>query len=152
MKHPVALSLLLFFGAASMAQARLGETPDQVTARFGNGGPFFIIPGGPHDGLKQQEFRKQGFDIQVLFTDFSVGETYHATSTLTDGQIQALLAANSEGHLWKESTTGGASRLWTRDDGATARLMDTQFEFKSKFLIGKEELWNQAQLPSVEGF
>jgi len=152
MKHPVTLSLLLLFGAASLAQARLGETPDQITARFGNGGPFFIIPGGPHDGLKQQEFRKQGFDIQVLFTDFSVGETYTAGSKLTEDQIQALLAANSEGHPWKESATGNGSRFWTRDDGATARFMDTQFEFKSKLVVDKEERWKQSQLPSVNGF
>ena len=135
-----------------MAQARLGETPDQIAARFGNGGPLFIIPGGPHDGLKQQEFGKQGFDIQVLFTDFSVGETYTAGSKLTEDQIQALLAANSEGHQWKESATGNESRVWTRDDGAQARLTKLQFEFKSKFLADKEEAWRKAQLPSVEGF
>jgi hypothetical protein len=152
MKHPVALSLLLLFGAASLAQARLGETQDQIVARFGNGSPFFIIYGGPHDGLKQQQFRKPGFDIQVLFTDFSVGETYTASSKLTEDQIQNLLAANSEGHPWKESAGAGASRFWTRDDGATARLTDTQFEFKSKFLIEKEDRWKQAQLPDVNGF
>jgi len=151
MKHPLTLSLLLLFGAASMAQARLGETPDQIVARFGNGGPFFIIPSGPQKDLRQQNFQKQGFVIQVLFTDFSVGETYTAGSKLTEDQIQALLAANSEGHPWKEFQWNG-NRYWDRDDGAKAQLINNQFVFKSKFLIEKEGLWKQAQLPDVNGF
>jgi len=30
--------------------------------------------------------------------------------------------------------------------------MDTQFEFKSKLVVDKEERWKQSQLPSVNGF
>jgi hypothetical protein len=152
MRPLVAISLLLLIGAASLAEARLGETPDQITARFGNGGPLAIIPSGPEKDLRQQIFEKQGFEIQVIFTDFSVGETYTASGKLNEDQIQALLAANNEGHGWKESQWGG-DRYWTRDDGARAHLIsNNQLEFKSKFLVDRETAWKQAQLPDVNGF
>ncbi len=146
------LGVALIVALASPVQARLGETPDQVAARFGIGGPLATIQSGPQKDLRLQNFQKQGFEIHVLFRDVSVGETYTAGSKLTEDQIQALLAANSEGHQWKESATDGTYRFWTRDDGATARLMDTQFEFKSKLLVDQEEAWRQAHLPNVGGF
>ena len=151
MKRLVLLSLLLLFGAASTARARLGETPDQIVARFGNGGPLAIIQNGPLKDLRQQNFQKQGFDIQVIFTDISVGETYTAGGKLTEDQVQALLAANNEGHPWKEFQWNG-NRYWDRDDGAKAQLINNQFAFKSKLLVDKEERWKQAQLPDVNGF
>jgi hypothetical protein len=153
MKHLATLVLMLLFGTCSQAQARLGETPNQVAARFGKGVPLYLIPHiGPWVGLHLQEFKKQGFEIQVLFTHISVGETYRACSELTESQIQALLAANSQGHSWKEDGSSGVIRTWIRDDGAKARLAELQFEFKSKFLVDKEEAWSKAQLPSVDGF
>ena len=76
-----------------MAQARLGETPEQIAMRFGNGGPLTRIQNGLQKDLRKQNFQKQGFFIEVLFTDVSVGETYTAGSKLAEDQIQALLAS-----------------------------------------------------------
>ncbi len=148
----IILGLLLVLSPASLAQARLGETPDQVVARFGTCIHSSIIPSGHDAGLNLEEFDTQGFTITVLFKVVSVDETYQADGKLTENQIQALLVANSEGHQWKESPNNREGRFWTRDDEATARLIDTGFEFKSKFLVDKEASFRKAQHPNVEGF
>jgi hypothetical protein len=151
----ITIGLLLLFGTASIAQARLGETPEQIAARFGKTEPLLSAPSsGPWTGLHVQFFKKQGFEIQVLLANVSVGETYDASGKLTENQIQALLAANCENHEWKEFQWNG-NRYWDRDDGAKAQLVNNEFTFKSKFLADKEETWKTGQIPkppSVEGF
>jgi len=149
----ILLTLVLAVAFVSSAQARLGETPEQIEKRFGKTIGLYGIPSqGPDSGLQQEGFKTQGFDILVLFTHISIGETYTWQGRLSEDQIQTLLMANSEGHHWKELHSGGPYRFWTRDDGATASWNISSFAFKSKFLVDKEEAWRQAQLPNVQGF
>jgi hypothetical protein len=150
------LGLFLILALVSPAQARLGETPEQVAGRFGKGEPSRRIAIGSAAGITEQEFNKQGFLIRVLFTNISVQETYLPSIPghfVTDSQVRALLAANSQGHQWKQSGSDGGTQLWIRDDGAKAMLLGHfQFIFQSKFLIDKQEASKKEKLPSVEGF
>jgi hypothetical protein len=85
-----------------LAQARLGETPEQISARFGRGTQPFKERMGQDTGLILQEFHKDGFVITVLFSDVSVEESYETRIPLSRHQIEALLADNSGGYRWKE--------------------------------------------------
>jgi hypothetical protein len=99
-----------------------------------------------------REYHKHGFEITVLYTDISVAESYEARTSLSQRQIDALLADNSAGYLWKEVPNAQQGRLWSRTDGATARLRDRQMEFKSKLLLARESNFEKSQVPSVRGF
>jgi hypothetical protein len=147
--------VILFLALVGSAQARLGEALDQTTSRFGKIGPLSNVPAGPLEGLKMADFEKQGVDIQILFSDVSVQETYRPSNgAFSREQIQVLLDANSEGQSWTETQTADASgsRWWTRKDGATASLNQGILWFKSKFLLDREKAWQKAQLPDVKGF
>jgi hypothetical protein len=144
-------TLLFFLSAASIAHARLGETPAQVAARFGTCIDSTIIKNGADAGLDLRQFNKQGFTILVWFEGVSVAEDYQ-TCRLTENQIETLLSDNCGGYHWKKepSLTG---KLWVRTDGATARLSgDSEIEFKSKGFIKKQSEFKQAQKSSVDGF
>jgi hypothetical protein len=143
-------ALLLFYAAASIAQARLGETPDQIAARFGTCIDSTTLSNGPDAGLNLRQYSKQGFTILVYFKKVSVEEDYQ-TRRLTENQIQALLSANSGGYRWTEKPTS-MGRLWVRGDGATAHLADSEIDFKSKVFINKQIRFTKAMQPSVDGF
>jgi hypothetical protein len=150
------LSIVLTIALVSSAEARLGETPSQLETRFGKGDDLANCPNpGPYSGLHMQSFEKQEIHIEVTLTDISVGETYTSLhSDFEDVQIQALLAANSEGHQWTEqSGLGQVRRTWFRDDGAQAQLTGRRYLMvQSKLLVDKESKWGQAQKPNIEGF
>src|ERR1700748_3086262 len=125
------LALLLVFATISMAKARLGESAEQLVARFGDATSTQAISQDPHNvfsGMTDMQFQKQGFYIEVILADptstgtapISVSESYHPRSSMTETQIQALLTANSEGHKWKEEARYNGDRFWIRDDGAKA--------------------------------
>jgi hypothetical protein len=146
----IAAALLLFYSAASLAQARLGETPDQIAARFGTCIDSTTLKYGSDAGLNLRQYSKQGFTILVYFKKISIEEDYQARR-LSEPQIQALLSANGEGYPWTEKPTA-QGRLWVRGDGATAHLADSEIDFKSKIFIHKQVKFTKAQQPSIDGF
>ena len=146
------LGFFILLNLATFAQARLGETPEQISTRFGMGTQPFKETIGRDTGLMLREYHKHGFEITVLYSDISVAESYEARTSLSQHQIAALLADNSAGYLWKEVSNAQQGRLWVRTDGATARLRDRQMEFKSKLLLARESNFEKSQVPSVRGF
>jgi hypothetical protein len=104
MKFILGLFLLLNF--ATFAEARLGETPEQISTRFGTGTQPFKETIGRDTGLVLREYHKHGFEITVLYTDISVAESYEARTSLSQRQIDALLADNSAGYLDRVPTFG----------------------------------------------
>jgi hypothetical protein len=116
---------LLTVGLVLPAHARLGETEDQLTARYGKGSvPWQSTPEYP---VSVQMFYKNGTTITVRLIDgISVGETYQQDSGATEKEMDALLTANAQGHTWKQKKTKAAasdepiSKIWFRDDGAFA--------------------------------
>jgi hypothetical protein len=146
----ITAALLLFYSAASMAQARLGETPDQIAARFGTCIDSTTLQNGSDAGLNLRQYSKQGFTILVYFKKVSIEEDYQ-TRRLAEPQIQDLLSANSEGYQWTEKPTA-RGRFWVRGDGATAHLTDSEIDFKAKVFINKQIKFTKAQRPSIDGF
>jgi len=78
-----------------IAEARIGETLDQIRARYGEG-----QKGGPRiPGTEKFEFKKDGYTIDVSFFDgISVMEFFHRHDTkITDDDIKDLLKNYIEG-------------------------------------------------------
>ena len=119
------LIVLMTFGAVQLADARLGETQDQLTARYGKGSvPWQATPDYP---VFVQMFYKNGTTITVrLINGISVGETYQQESGATEKEMTDLLTVNAQGHTWKVKPTKSHSpsepitKMWFRDDGAFA--------------------------------
>jgi hypothetical protein len=94
------LALMPVFVLAAMisAQARLGETLDQLVARYGTPGNA----GGPHGtvvSIETKMFHKGNWIITVqLINGISVGEKYQKPGGPNADDIATLLSINSEGH------------------------------------------------------
>ena len=118
------LVLLLLLGFGGEAWARLGDTLDQLTVRYGT---------GTTAGQGILSFHKQNWIITVwLINGVSAAEKYQKSAGPTDDDIAALLSVNSQGHTWKVKpvehslvgtfipTLDPMSKSWERDDGALA--------------------------------
>jgi hypothetical protein len=153
------LVLFLLIGLTSSAWARLGETENQLIARYGQEllKTNVKIPGTQltFDFL---QFVKSGYSVQVsLVNGVSSEEEIHKprNESITDEEAQILLNANSQGHPWVEDTLKtDVPRKWHRDDGATAELFLEILDFKSKALIDARTASQQAvhSPPSLNGF
>ena len=169
------LALCLVIGLTGQAWARLGETSDQLVARYGGlsnlmRGVFFSCD-AVHVDLHWILFHKSGFEIVVaLFNGVSSMEEINTSQrdSMTDQEIKTLLDANAQDHhTWKEVTGGGVTqwpqdngttsliggKVWLRDDGAMACANGTGFTIKSKELIDAEVAAHKAaHVHSLEGF
>jgi hypothetical protein len=149
------LSLLAL--ASLSAQARLGETEEQLVDRFGSGShtPKFWddLP-----GVTYILFSKQNFSIYVgLLNGKSAYERYQTDRGVSDELIRQLLVVESEGHKWSPPQTWpsvGSGRL--RDDGAIAYAWNSAFIFKSKEYAEKEsareKMAEDSRQPRIDGF
>ena len=151
MKIKVWLLLLLPFAFISPAQARLGETLQELQARFGykqgSGGTLL----GDGLNLDALEFQKENVSIDVeLSGGHSIFERYQSKAmfSLTRADIKKLLESNSQGHKWTNQDGG---RNWKRDDGATATYNGTTADFSSIEYLDMVEAHRKAQVPSVSG-
>lgn len=149
------LSLLAL--APLAAQARLGETEEQLVARFGPGlhTPKFW---GDLPGVTYILFSKHNFSIYVgLLNGKSAYERYQTDNGINDALIKQLLEVESQGHRWSVPqpwSSTGSGRL--RDDGALAYAWKSAFIFKSKEYADKEsareKMAEDARRPRVDGF
>lgn len=152
------LTLVFIVSVTATAQARLGENPDQLVARYGQ-------PLSENDqkaeGAKVAAsdviFQKGGFEIHVTVSNgISVAESFKKINgePLTIGEIRTLLTANAEGHGWEAPQTVQGEKLWSRDDAATARLgQDGSLTIKSKELISAQAVAKKLERqPSLDGF
>jgi hypothetical protein len=112
----------LLFGAlislASPAFARLGETREQVLARYGT--PTETKELGTK--IESLHFKKGAFTVFVEIakdTGKAVQICYWKDTPFAPAQIAELLSRNSEGKLWEQSPYAAYSAR--RSDGGTAR-------------------------------
>jgi hypothetical protein len=102
---------------ASPAFARLGETREQVLARYGK--PTETADLGKIESL---HFKKGAFTIFVEMlkeTDRAVQIYYWKDTPFAPAQVAELLSRNAEGQLWDQSSYDMMSGK--RSDGAAAR-------------------------------
>jgi hypothetical protein len=140
------------------AQARLGETPDQLVARYGQ--PLNEVD-QKADGVKiplaHVTFQRGGFQIDVTITDgLSVQEIFKKLNgqPITIAEAQILLNANSQGREWNAPRKAHEALLWARDDNAVAELNgDGSMIIRSRQLVVEESAARRLQQsPSLEGF
>jgi hypothetical protein len=155
----IALLTLSFIVSVTVAaHARLGENPDQLVARYGQ--PLNEADQkaeGDKVAASDVIFQKGGIQITVTVTNgLSVSETFKKLNgrSFSTGEVQILLNANSEGRGWEAPRTTQGDKLWTRDDGAMARLSkDGTFVIKSKDLMNMQETAKKLEhQPSLDGF
>jgi len=108
----IATSLLLF--AATSAYCRIGETLEQLTARFGGEGKKNTghVRMAGHD---QWYFEKDGIGVNcVMSDDKCVMEVFHRIgSDITDLDIKDILKSEADGHGWGFDKR---TKRWTRSD------------------------------------
>ena len=111
------VSLFVLFLASSVCHARLGETEDQIVARYGKP----TATGKVVDRLQYDSFRHGGYEIQVAFLDGkSQSETYLPNPDnsgplhrkIEKFEVQILLDANALGSKWTNTT----NYAYTGDD------------------------------------
>ena len=143
---PVLAFTLLFHPSA---QARLGETEEQSTARYGAPVAAESEGRGPGrrallEGAKEVTYNYQGWKIRVAIIGATTQriEYSRAGESLTEKQVDAILDAEKGALRWKEKDEkddrnargkfpgigrGGKDKRakeWTRTDKAMARLTD----------------------------
>lgn len=152
------LALLFITGVTATAHARLGETPDQLVARYGQ--PLSEVDQKAENGkvgMANVVFQKGGFEIDVSVNDgVSVQETFKKLNgqPLTLGEVRTLLDANGQGMTWEAPELIQQGKMWKRDDGAVAIVgADGALTIKTKDLISKESTARkEEQHPTLEGF
>ena len=158
-----AVVLIVLFLSANNVEARLGETVDQLTARYGQGSGA---------GKSVLMFHKQNWTITVWLIDgVSAAEQYQKGGGPSDDDIQTLLSINAQGQMWKVKTVqhtlgeilvptlATVARCWERDDGALAYTpggIQYCLTVKSKALVDEgaaEKVANdKAKQSSLNGF
>jgi len=151
------LALFFVVGVTTTARARLGETADQLVARYGQPLKETDQKGeGDKIALADVVFQKGGFQIEVSLVDgISVSETFNKVNgdSLSLGEIRTLLNVNSQGYGWEAPQTIEDQKKWMRDDGAVAVLAQGFLTIKSKELMAKEATAkNLEHQPSLDGF
>lgn len=132
MKKLLAISLLFL---SSSVFARIGETPAECVARYGE----------PVTGKKTTDWLAAATEISFLKAGILVTAYFHEgrceqiafsnhedggdgdPKALTENEIDVLLRSNGGGKLWNERPTLVMDRVWDREDGyALAQYSMTQ--------------------------
>ena len=152
------LTLALFPAMTAVVHARIGETPDQLVARYGQ--PLNEVdqkPDGTKIALAKVTFQKGGFKIEVTITDgVSQMEFYTKISgqPITVEEARVLLTANAQGMEWSPPHQTSDAIMWTRDDNAVARLgSDGGMVIRSHQIVAQETAAKtDEQRPTLDGF
>ncbi len=152
------LTLVLIATLPAGAQARVGETPDQLVARYGQ--PLNEVDQkaeGAKISLARVTFQKGGFQIDVTISGgISVQEIFkkinNQSITVEEGRI--LLNANAGGLNWSAPQKTLDAVIWTRDDNAVAQLSsDGSMIIRSRELaVEQASAKHLEEHPSLEGF
>lgn len=157
------LFLLVVPMFGTTAKSRLGDTLDQLTARYGPGSDC---------GNGVRLFHKQNWTITVTLLDgISAQESYQKPGGPTDEDIATLLSLNSAGQNWTvkpvvHSLVGTflpmadpIGKSWQRDDGSFAYVpggVAYCLTVQSKQLLDadavKQEADKKAKESSLKGF
>lgn len=108
---PAALVFLVLAALASPAPARLGESPEECDARYGD--PVGQIGSPVPDGdAEARVYRKNGFDITVAFRDGVAWWVRYAKQDLNQDQRTFLFKANGESEEWRGPLEFIERRFW----------------------------------------
>jgi hypothetical protein len=151
---PFFISAVTFLALASFAEARLGETEAQSSARYGEPNPD-LVKGDEKPliaGAKELAYFFEGWRVRVAL----VGDRTHriqyvkvedgAPKPIKEEEIEALLEAEKGNSRWREQKprlgNEGLNKLketfdgrrWERGDNATAKLLHLGhvLEFESR--------------------
>jgi hypothetical protein len=152
------LTFALFVTLTAAAQARIGETPDQLVARYGQ--PLKEEDQkaeGDKIPMAKVTFQKGGFQIDVTITNgLSQQEVFKKINgqPLSVEEARTLLDANSQGYNWSMPQKSADGTVWIRDDNATAKLGgDGAMTIRSHQLVVQETAAKQVEKqPSLDGF
>lgn len=109
-------------------QARLGETAEQLTARFGKPQMHYVehvfAQGKMLDFCLVLEFRQDDWAITCnMVNGKCVKIQYSKKGDWTEEQIQTVLESNKQQDVWKEVSKPSLKKIkreWSRSDSATA--------------------------------
>lgn len=114
-------SLLILLSLVSLASARIGETPAECTARYGEALDIDKEAG-------TISYSKAGFFIHATFHEGKVSQIFlmkigedqlGRSPEITDNEIEALLAANAGGGEWiKTQADNLMNKRWLNNDAA----------------------------------
>jgi hypothetical protein len=120
MNRPIIFALITTLLLTATAQARLGETLDQLTKRYGqplNAKP--VIDQQYHGRVHAHSFAPGNYKI---FAELLDGKCYILRYELNAGDIEALLKANAANSTW----TKASSQRWLRDDQKALAYLDSE--------------------------
>jgi hypothetical protein len=148
------LALLL---SAHAAFARLNETLEQVSARYGT---RVVQPKAANSLISDCGlYRKSSFNILIEFMNGKVCSlTFTKTDTtpITEAEIDILLKANAENSAWKRRDFSKIDPEWVREDkGAFARykiVSRTLTITTTEYQTALDKLDKQQQQKYLEGF
>jgi len=153
------LTLCFIVSVTATARARLGESADQLVARYGQPLSEKDQKGeGDKIPLVDATFQKGGFEVNVTLSDgISVAESFRKINggALTIGEVRTLISLNSQGHEWAAPQMVEGEKSWTRDDNTLAQLSPdgSRLSITSRELMHKEQEAKKIEArPTLEGF
>jgi hypothetical protein len=123
-----ALILVGYVLCTTLASARLGETEQELTARFGSpsvrASERVVAQGKLHEIGTRLVFRQGDWHIESVMIDGrSSRESYTKVGDWTEDQIATVLNSNAQGGKWADTSKDSMKKVhreWRRNDGATA--------------------------------
>jgi hypothetical protein len=131
------------------SQARLGETPEECSARYG--AAVATVPGGDDNvqGTSTIIYEKGGMKIvtlvyegRVVFISYEkpgTGET-EQSQDISEGEIGFLLDANSQGKTWIPALT--PPNAWRLEDGTASAAYHNH---SRKFIVSSTQYMSLSQ-------
>jgi hypothetical protein len=120
------ITAILAVTLATPALARVGESIEQIKARYGSLTGVAPIESVPYFTLG---FESAGLVITVAFDDKNVSQLEMFKrkdgSELSDEEIQVLLEANSGGFTWKAPSGDQRTKIWESIDGKSRYAIST---------------------------
>jgi hypothetical protein len=152
------LTLVFIVTTTCGAFARVGETPDQLVARYGQ--PLNETDqkaDGAKISLAHVTFQKGGYQIDVTITGgLSVQEVFKKLNgqSMNVDEARLLLNANAQGFDWSAPLKKSDAIVWKRDDNAMAELSSDGTMIIRAHALSAEEATAKhlEQHPSLEGF
>ena len=121
------LTLCFVVTVAGTAQARLGETADQLVQRYGQPLSEKDQKGeGRQDRAGRCHFREGRISVNVTVVDglnrWPSRSRKSTASRSRRTEVRTLLNANAQGHEWEAPEEAKGGKLWTRDDSMRPRF------------------------------
>lgn len=110
--------LCLLLAVPGLALARIGETAAELDARYGK--PVRTFSGSfPAAEFEKRSYESAGISVEAyMWQGKCHRENYSHTSVspLTPVEVDALMAANAGGRVWKLSSIDRQGRTWVLED------------------------------------